>query len=84
MCVWLFSVVGPVGSGHFGLVSSGVWRDPRGSAHEVAVKSLSSGSDQLGKVKFLQEAAIMAQFKHPNVVHLYGCVIEGDPVSYLK
>ena len=32
-------------------------------------------------MKFLQEAAIMAQFKHPNVVSLYGVVTQGKPVS---
>ena len=78
------SIVSPVGSGHFGLVNRGLWRDPCGLlTHEVAVKSLSSGSEQTSKVKFLQEAAIMAQFKHPNVVHLFGSVVDGDSVSFV-
>ena len=34
------------------------------------------------KVRFLQEAAIMGQFSHPNVVKLYGVVTVGEPVSY--
>ena len=33
------------------------------------------------KVKFLQEAAIMGQFSHSNVVKLHGVVTVGDPVS---
>ena len=33
------------------------------------------------KVRFLQEAAIMGQFSHPNVVKLYGVVTVGEPVS---
>ncbi len=33
------------------------------------------------KVKFLQEAAIMAQFKHHNVVTMYGVIKDGEPVS---
>ena len=45
---------------------------------EVAVKTL---TDSANIVKFLQEAAIMAQFRHPNVVALYGVVSRGRPVS---
>ena len=37
-------------------------------------------SHQDDKVKFLQEAAIMAQFKHPNVIQPYGIVTDGQPV----
>ena len=48
---------------------------------EVAVKTLKEGSDKQDRVKFLQEAAIMGQFKHPNVVTMYGVVTEGEPVS---
>ena len=32
-------------------------------------------------VKFLQEAAIMGQFRHPNIVRLHGVVTMGEPVS---
>ena len=48
---------------------------------EVAVKTLKEGAGEEDKVKFLQEAAIMGQFSHPNVVTLYGVVTEGEPVS---
>ena len=48
---------------------------------DVAVKMLKQGSDEQDRVKFLQEAAIMGQFKHPNVVTMYGVVTEGEPVS---
>ena len=48
---------------------------------KVALKLLKKGSSETDKVKFLQEAAIMAQFKHPNVVSLYGVVNESEPVS---
>ena len=43
----------------------------------MAVKIL---TDSDNTVKFLQEAAIMAQFKHPNILTLYGVVSAGDPV----
>ena len=48
---------------------------------DVAVKMLKEGSDKQDRVKFLQEAAIMGQFRHPNVVTMYGVVTEGEPVS---
>ena len=48
---------------------------------EVAVKFLKEEASETDKVKFLQEAAIMAQFAHPNVVSLYGVVSKTEPVS---
>ena len=47
----------------------------------VALKLLKKEASEMDKVKFLQEAAIMAQFTHPNVVSLYGVVSKGEPVS---
>ena len=48
---------------------------------EVAAKMLKAGSDDKQKAKFLQEAAIMAQFRHPHIVRLLGAVTVDDPVS---
>ncbi len=50
---------------------------------EVAIKTNQS-KDEEDKVKFLQEAAIMGQFRHPNVVKLYGVVTVGEPVSQIQ
>ena len=47
----------------------------------VAVKALKSGASETDRVKFLQEAAIMGQFYHPNIVRLHGVVTVGEPVS---
>ena len=44
---------------------------------DVAIKSLNKTTEE-DKVKFLQEAATMAQFRHSNVVQLYGVVIGGQ------
>ena len=41
---------------------------------------LKAGAGEDDKVKFLQEAAVNGQFKHPNIVTLLGVVTAGDPV----
>ena len=69
-----------LGSGQFGTVNKGLWYSPMGSL-EIAVKMLQSTATEEGRVKFLQEAAIMGQFRHPNVVKLHGVVTVGKPVS---
>ena len=64
------------------MVNKGVWQSPMG-AIEVAVKQLQSGASDEEEVKFLQEAAISGQFRHPNVVKLMGVVTGEGPVSSL-
>ena len=71
-----------LGSGQFGTVNKGIWQSPAG-AMEVAVKTLQSSASQEDRVKFLQEAAINGQFRHPNVVKLLGVVTVGEPVSVM-
>ena len=51
---------------------------------DVAVKQLQPGALEEEKVKFLQEAAINGQFRHPNVVKLMGVVTIGEPVSEIQ
>ena len=58
-----------------------MWLSSKGDV-EVAVKTLKEGSGEEDRVKFLQEAAIMGQFKHHNVVTMYGVVTDGEPVSH--
>ena len=55
--------------------------DPPGGAVEVAIKTLKAEASEEERVKFLQEAAIMGQFHHPNIVKLHGVVTVGNPVS---
>lgn len=50
------------------------------TAIPVAIKSLKQGSTETDRVKFLQEAAIMGQFSHPNIVRLFGVVTLEEPV----
>ena len=69
-----------LGSGQFGTVNKGVWQSPKGPL-DVAVKQLQPEASEEEKVKFLQEAAINGQFRHPNIVKLMGVVTTGEPVS---
>ena len=71
-----------LGSGQFGVVHRGVLESDNGEEVEVAVKTLKEDTVEEDRVKFLQEAAIMGQFKHHNVVTMYGVVTEGEPVSH--
>lgn len=53
----------------------------------VAVKTLKSVSDSItdnGRGKLLQEAAIMGQFRHDNIVSLYGVILNEEPVLWLS
>ena len=68
-----------LGHGYFGSVKAGRWL-ANGQSVKTAVKMLKECASKEDKVKFLQEAAIMGQFDHPNIVKLYGVVIDSDPV----
>ena len=80
----IYRVTHPLGEGHFGVVDRGIWNDPNGMISEVALKSVKPGAPQEERVKLLQEAAIMAQFKHPNVLQFYGVVAQPDLVKAHK
>ena len=75
-----FRILKKLGSGQFGKVCKALWT-VGGQTLELAVKTLIFSAAEDDKVKFLQEAAIMGQFSHPNVIKLYGVVTVGEPVS---
>ena len=70
-----------IGSGQFGNVCKGQWKKPNGDTIDVAVKMLQDGASEQEKIKFLQEAAIMSQFNHSNVIKLHGVVHDKKSVS---
>ena len=70
-----------LGIGQFGVVRRGVW-SVGGEEREVAVKSLADGSTEEKRIQFLQEAAIMGQFKHPSIISLHGIVTTTQMVSH--
>ena len=54
-----------------------------GGVKEVAVKTMENGASEEERVKFLQEAAIMGQFRNPYVVRIYGVLTSSQPVRSL-
>ena len=72
-----------LGSGQFGEVCKALW-SLSGGTKELAIKTLRTELPEEEKVRFLQEAAIMGQFSHSNVIKLYGVVTIGDPVSTMS
>ena len=70
-----------LGSGQFGNVYKAEWRKPDGVTIDVAVKTLKlDKNSKKEKVRFLQEAAIMGQFMHNNVLRLHGVVFSDTTV----
>ena len=73
-----------LGEGQFGQVYSGQLESAQnGPAREIAVKLVKNGAPQEEKVKLLQEAAILGQFRHKHIVRLVGVVTLGEPVSWV-
>ncbi|KAM7344585.1 anaplastic lymphoma kinase [Cochliomyia hominivorax] len=74
-------LVKPLGQGAFGEVYQGLYRHRDGDAVEmpVAVKTLPEMSTLQAEEDFLMEAAIMAKFNHPNMVHLIGVCFDRHP-----
>lgn len=73
-----------LGSGQFGTVKKGIWNS-NGVRVEVALKMLKEDSEtDTDKIKLLQEAVIMAQFQHANVLYLHGVARQGEAVGLLE
>ena len=72
-----------LGSGEFGVVSRGMLSSATGDV-ELAVKMLNTDASDKDKLRFLQEAAIMCQFDHQNVIKLHGVVTEAPIMIALE
>ena len=72
-----------LGSGQFGEVFKGELETTEGKL-DVAVKTLKEGAGEEDRVKFLQEAAIMGQFRHPNVITMYGVITNKELVRLFE
>ncbi|XP_015587469.1 tyrosine-protein kinase Src64B isoform X3 [Cephus cinctus] len=67
-----------LGHGNFGEVYYGKWKNKT----EVAVKTLRPGT--MSTEAFLQEAAIMKQFKHRHLVALYAVCSNEEPIYIIQ
>ena len=70
-----------LGEGEFGEVYKAVLKTPKRTSQDVAVKVVKKGAPKEERLKLLQEAAILGQFRHRHVVSLFGVVTLGEPVS---
>lgn len=70
-----------LGQGAFGEVYQGLYKHRDGDTVEmpVAIKTLPNMSTGQSEKDFLMEAAIMAKFNHPNIVHLIGVCFDCHP-----
>ena len=75
-----YRIVKYIGNGQFGTVNLAKWTQQYVDPMEVAVKVCRAGITGALKTKFLMEAAIMGQFRHANVVKLYGVVTMSEQV----
>ena len=71
----IYRTIKKLGFGEFGVVSLGLLSRAH-SDIEVAVKTLNVDGSNKDKLRFLQEATIMSQFDHQNVIKFHGIVIE--------
>ena len=76
----VYSLKSKLGSGQFGEVYEGNWLGDEGEI-SVAVKILKEEAKEEDRIKFLQEAAIMGQFRDPNMVTIHGIVHEDESVE---
>ncbi|XP_037385952.1 tyrosine-protein kinase Fer isoform X1 [Talpa occidentalis] len=65
-----------LGKGNFGEVYKGILKDKI----PVAVKTCKEDLPQELKIKFLQEAKILKQYDHPNIVKLIGVCTQRQPI----
>ena len=80
ICIY-FRVQKELGSGNFGCVMQCIYSESPTHQLHVAAKTLKQSCDTVDKIRFLQEAAIMGQFHHKNIVKLYGVVVDETPVN---
>ena len=67
-----------LGRGNYAIVHSAMWKTQKGDI-PVAVKSLKK-EDEESSISFLQEAVILGQFNHPNVLKLLGVMTLSNPI----
>uniref|UniRef100_A0A6Q2ZIU9 receptor protein-tyrosine kinase n=1 Tax=Esox lucius TaxID=8010 RepID=A0A6Q2ZIU9_ESOLU len=73
----LLSIGKVLGEGEFGSVVEGTLKQPNGTSEKVAVKTMKLDNFSQREIEeFLNEAACMKDFDHPNVIRLLGVCLE--------
>ncbi|XP_003741153.1 tyrosine-protein kinase Btk29A [Galendromus occidentalis] len=76
------SLLEEMGSGQFGVVRRGRWRQTK----DVAVKMMKEGT--MSEDDFIEEAKVMTKLQHPNLVQLFGVCSKQRPIlivtEYMK
>uniref|UniRef100_A0A8D3EG03 receptor protein-tyrosine kinase n=1 Tax=Scophthalmus maximus TaxID=52904 RepID=A0A8D3EG03_SCOMX len=81
----LLSIGKVLGEGEFGSVVEGHLRQPDGTSEKVAVKTMKLDSFSQKEIEeFLNEAACMKDFNHPNVIRLLGVCLDVGPGQFTK
>ncbi|KAF3708356.1 Tyrosine-protein kinase Mer [Channa argus] len=81
----LLSIGKVLGEGEFGSVVEGHLRQPDGTTEKVAVKTMKLESFSQKEIEeFLNEAACMKDFNHPNVIKLLGVCLEVSSEHFPK
>ncbi|CAN9499931.1 unnamed protein product [Ophioblennius macclurei] len=81
----LLSIGKVLGEGEFGSVVEGHLRQVDGTSEKVAVKTMKLDSFSQREIEeFLNEAACMKDFNHPNVIRLLGVCLESGPGNFPK
>ncbi|CAG9535603.1 unnamed protein product [Cercopithifilaria johnstoni] len=72
-----------LGEGAFGEVYCGEYSDSTGHTHLVAIKTMHDKASREARLNFLKEARIMRKFDHPNIVRIFGIVVDQSPLLIL-
>ena len=77
------SIYKAIGQGEFGIVQQGVLTDINHGTHQIAVKCLSKDRMQNNTDEFMKEFNIMQSMDHPNIVRLFGAVLESEQIMLI-
>ncbi|VDK29934.1 unnamed protein product [Gongylonema pulchrum] len=72
-----------LGQGAFGEVFFGEYTDEDSRVYPAAVKTMHEKASRVARLSFLKEARIMRKFDHPNIVHIFGIVVDQSPMLIL-
>jgi activated CDC42 kinase 1 len=67
-----------LGTGNFGVVKKAVWTTNNGTKVTVAVKCLHDALNQQAFVDIVNEISCMCNLNHPNLIKLYGIVLNNN------